>query len=104
MLALKSAFESISDEIMERFLGVDHWAPAARPVERETFYEDLARGGSKDALVQRFLEQLDFMEELTEQKHLREADEVYRRYCDWHPFVSRTDEFLEVMVKQLTSR
>lgn len=100
--ALKSAFESISDEIMERFVGVEEWEPEEEPVPKEEFFTDLARGRSHDALVRRFLELLDFMEELTEQRYPREPEEVYRRYKQWVPFASRVDSFLAAIIKHLS--
>ncbi|MEX2553814.1 MAG: ion channel [Actinomycetota bacterium] len=102
--ALKSAYESISDEIMERFMGTDDWEAADKPVDRATFLTDLSYGRSDDALVIRFLELLDFMEELTERKQPRDPDEVFRRYCEWVPFVSRIEEFLETIVGHLSPR
>ncbi len=103
LLALKSAYESISDEIIERFVGVVV-PPADEPVDKATFVTDLAYGRSDDALIQLFLEVLDFMEDLTEAKHLRDPEEVYRRYSEWVPFVSRIEHFVKVMVDQLSSK
>lgn len=101
--AMKSAYESISDEIMSRFVG-EPMPPADKPAPKESFVTDLAYGRSDDALTHRFLELLDFMEELTEKRHPRDPDEVYARFCTWVPFVSRIDHFLEVMVNRLGAR
>jgi hypothetical protein len=102
--ALKSAYESITNEILERFLETEKWDPAAKPVDKATFVTDLSYGRSDEATVQRFLELLDFMEELTERKHPRDPDEVYRRYREWVPFVARIDEFVETIVRHLSPR
>lgn len=102
--ALKSAYESISSEIMERFLETDRWDPADKPADRATFVTDLTFGHSDDAMIQRFLEMLDFMEEVTELKHPRDPNEVYRRYVEWVPFVARIDEFGETIVRHLSPR
>jgi hypothetical protein len=102
--ALKSAYESITNEILERFLETEKWDPAAKPVDKATFVTDLSYGRSDEATVQRFMELLDFMEELTERKHPRDPDEVYRRYCEWVPFVARIDEFVETIIRNLSPR
>jgi hypothetical protein len=102
--ALKSAYESISSEIMEKFLETDHWEPSDQPVDKKTFVTDLSYGRSDDALIRRFLELLEFMEEVTERKHPRDPDEVYRRYKEWVPFVSRIEEFGETIVRHLSPR
>ena len=102
--ALVSAYVSISDEMLERFLEMESWAPADKPVDRESFAQALSTGRSRDPMVARFLELLDFLEELTEQKQPRDPEEVYRRYCEWLPFMSRVDGFLAVMVTHLTAR
>lgn len=102
--ALKSAYESITNEIVERAMEGDHWEPVDKPVDRDTFVTDLTYGRSDDALIQRFLELLDFMEEVTERKHPRDPKEVYRRYAEWVPFVSRIDGFVETIVRHLSPR
>jgi hypothetical protein len=102
--ALKSAYESITNEILERFLETEKWDPATKPVDKARFVTDLSYGRSDEATVQRFLELLDFMEELTERKHPRNPDEVYRRYREWVPFVARIDEFVETIVRHLSPR
>ncbi len=102
--ALKSAYESITNEILERFLETEKWDPAPKPVDKATFVTDLSYGRSDEASVQRFLELLDFMEELTERKHPRDPDEVYRRYRAWLPFVARIDEFVETIIRHLSPR
>jgi hypothetical protein len=53
-------------------------------------------------LVSRFLELLDFMEELTENRQHRDPDEVYRRYSEWVPFISRVDHFLVAIIHHLS--
>jgi hypothetical protein len=102
LLALKSAFESITDEMVERFLDVDDLDPADQPVDRETFVIALSKGRSSDALIHRFLELLNLMEKLTENKHLRDPDEVYDRYRQWVPFISRVDHFLDAIINHLS--
>jgi len=102
--ALKSAYESITNEILERFLETEKWQPSANPVDKATFVTDLTYGRSDEASVQRFLELLEFMEELTERRHARDPDEVYRRYREWAPFVARIDEFVETIVRHLSPR
>lgn len=102
--ALKSAYESITNEILERFLETEKWEPPAKPVDKTTFSTDLTNGRSEEESVQRFLDLLDFMEELTERKHPRDPDEVYRRYCEWLPFVARIDEFGETIIGHLSPR
>ncbi len=102
--ALKSAYESISSEIMERFLGTEHWSPNDEPVDRKRFLTDLSYGRSDDALIQRFLELLNFMETVTERKQPRDPEEVYQRYCEWVPFVSRIDEFGHTIINHLSPR
>ncbi|HYN99393.1 MAG TPA: potassium channel family protein [Actinomycetota bacterium] len=102
--ALKSAYESISSEILERFLETDNWQPSDIPVDKATFVSDLTYDRSDDALIHRFLELLDFMDELTERKQPRVPDEVYRRYREWVPFVSRIDEFGETIISHLSPR
>lgn len=102
LLALKSAFESITEEMVERFLDVDSLAPADQPVDRETFGIALSKGRSSDVLIHRFLQLLDLMEELTENKHPRDPDEVYRRYREWVRFISRVDHFLNAIINHLS--
>jgi hypothetical protein len=102
LLALKSAFESITEEMVERFLDVDSLAPADQPVDPETFGIALSKGRSSDALIHRFLQLLDLMEELTENKYPRDPDEVYRRYRAWVQFISRVDHFLDAIINHLS--
>jgi hypothetical protein len=100
--ALKSAFESITDEMVERFMDVESLEPSDKPVDRETFEIALSKGKSSDMLVSRFLELLDFMEELTEDRKHRDPDEVYDRYRQWVPFISRVDHFLDAIINHLS--
>lgn len=102
--ALKSAYESISDEILERFLEIDEWAPTEEPVDQDTFARDLGRTESHDAMLVRFLDLLNLMDELTEVKQPRDPDEAYRRYRQWLPFMSRVDVFLNRMIQHLSPR
>ncbi|HEX2054148.1 MAG TPA: potassium channel family protein [Actinomycetota bacterium] len=102
--ALKSAYESISDEILERFLEIDSWRPADQPLDAVSFARDLAAGRSHDAMMARFLEMLKLMDELTECEQPRDPDEAYARYLEWLPFMSRVDAFLESMIQHLSPR
>ncbi|HVL51579.1 MAG TPA: potassium channel family protein [Actinomycetota bacterium] len=99
--ALQSAFESISDEIMERFLDIDAWSPAEKPVDAERFAAAMEWGKSDEASVQRFMGVLDLMDELTETKNPRDPQETYKRYREWAGFMARVDEFQRASISHM---
>lgn len=103
VLALKSAYESITDEIRDRFLPP---ANSSKPsaVGAEQFASEMANGHSADPFVRPFLELQDFMESLVEDKINFDPDESYARYCEWMAFISRSDDFLQASYRNLGPR
>lgn len=95
VMALQSAFESISQEIQERFLPKGNLPPPPKAVDPERFAIDLARGTSQDAMLRRFLELQAFMEELVEERFSHDPDEAYARYQEWLEFIGETEVFLQ---------
>lgn len=102
LLALRSAYESISNEIMEMFVSGKYSIPEERPVDRADFESDLSWGTSRDPMLRRYLELLDFMEELVERKFPRDPEELYAQYLEWLPFVLRVEMFLQASSRRLS--
>lgn len=95
VMALQSAFDSISQEIKERFL--PRWQAPQPPeaVDPERFAIDLDRGTSQDSLLRRFLELQEFMEGLVQTRVRHDPDEAYERYREWLSFIAGTELFLQ---------
>lgn len=101
VMALKSAFESISEEIMERFLPSGSLPAPPSAVDEDTFAADLARGTSRDSMVRRFLDLQEFMEGLVAKRISHDPEEAYGRYREWLDFIARTEVFLQACRQHL---